>query len=266
MDVGIIGLGRMGGNMARRLHLGGHHVVAYNRTPERTREITGEGIDGAFSLQELAATLLYRADAGRRSYRQILAAIAALAPEQLRRLLAAGLAHRGEHDDLLREHQVGYGLVFDLVMDVGAFRDLHRHRRCVQIARDPDPADGFDDPEEVFRAGLGAAGAALAREAGLVDRYRAALERAFAAAAELRAPLGVESLYLLPLAARVRALFKMDYAQAAYIAELRTGPSGHFSYRRVAWAMHKALAERHPALAGPLRVTDPYAVVDLLRR
>ena len=57
MDVGIIGLGRMGGNMARRLHLGGHHVVAYNRTPERTREVTAEGIDGAYSLEELRARL-----------------------------------------------------------------------------------------------------------------------------------------------------------------------------------------------------------------
>ena len=57
MDVGIIGLGRMGANMARRLHLGGHHVVAFNRTAERTREITGEGIDGAYSLQELTTML-----------------------------------------------------------------------------------------------------------------------------------------------------------------------------------------------------------------
>jgi 6-phosphogluconate dehydrogenase len=57
VDVGIIGLGRMGGNMARRLHLGGHHVVAYNRTPERTREITGEGIEGAYSLVELRQML-----------------------------------------------------------------------------------------------------------------------------------------------------------------------------------------------------------------
>ena len=53
MDVGIIGLGRMGSNMARRLHLGGHRVVAFNRTPERTREMAGEGIDGAYSLEEL---------------------------------------------------------------------------------------------------------------------------------------------------------------------------------------------------------------------
>src|SRR5262249_59853592 len=109
-------------------------------------------------------------------------------------------------------HQAGYGLVFDVLMDVGGFRDLHRHRRCVQIVRSPDPADGFDDPEEIFRAGLGDDGAAIARQAGLIERYRAALERAFAAAADLRGALGVESLYLLPLAARGRALFKTDDA------------------------------------------------------
>jgi 6-phosphogluconate dehydrogenase len=43
----------MGSNMARRIHLGGHRVVAYNRTPEKTKAITGEGIDGAYSLEEL---------------------------------------------------------------------------------------------------------------------------------------------------------------------------------------------------------------------
>jgi 6-phosphogluconate dehydrogenase len=43
----------MGANMARRLQRGGHRVVAYNRTAERTREVTGEGIAGAFSLEEL---------------------------------------------------------------------------------------------------------------------------------------------------------------------------------------------------------------------
>src|SRR3712207_9235236 len=63
----------------------------------------------------------------------------------------------------------------------------------------PDPADGFDDPDEIFRAGLGDEGATIAREAGLVERYRGALERAFAAASDLRAALGPESLYVLPL-------------------------------------------------------------------
>ena len=57
MRIGFVGLGRMGGNMVRRLVRDGHEVVAYNRTPEKTREIMGEGADGAFSLEELVAKL-----------------------------------------------------------------------------------------------------------------------------------------------------------------------------------------------------------------
>ncbi|MBU4260909.1 MAG: decarboxylating 6-phosphogluconate dehydrogenase [Proteobacteria bacterium] len=57
MKIGIIGLGRMGMNMARRLMQGGHQVVAYNRSPDKTEEIMKEGSEGGFSLQELAEKL-----------------------------------------------------------------------------------------------------------------------------------------------------------------------------------------------------------------
>jgi 6-phosphogluconate dehydrogenase len=57
MRIGFIGLGRMGSNMVRRLLRDGHEVVAYNRTAEKTKEIVGEGADGAFSLDELVAKL-----------------------------------------------------------------------------------------------------------------------------------------------------------------------------------------------------------------
>ena len=57
MKIGIIGLGRMGMNMARRLIKGGHQVVAYNRSPDKTEEIVKEGAEGGFSLQELAEKL-----------------------------------------------------------------------------------------------------------------------------------------------------------------------------------------------------------------
>ena len=53
MQVGMIGLGRMGINMARRLLRGGHEVIVYNRTPARTEEIAKEGAVGAYSLADL---------------------------------------------------------------------------------------------------------------------------------------------------------------------------------------------------------------------
>jgi 6-phosphogluconate dehydrogenase len=57
MQIGFVGLGRMGANMVRRLLRDGHEVVAYNRTPEKTREIAGEGAIAAFSIEELVSKL-----------------------------------------------------------------------------------------------------------------------------------------------------------------------------------------------------------------
>jgi 6-phosphogluconate dehydrogenase len=57
MHLGFIGLGRMGGNMVRRLILDGHAVVVYNRTPEKTTEIASEGAIPSYSIEELVAKL-----------------------------------------------------------------------------------------------------------------------------------------------------------------------------------------------------------------
>jgi 6-phosphogluconate dehydrogenase len=57
MRIGFIGLGRMGANMVRRLLRDRHDIVAYNRTAEKTKEIAGEGAEGAFSIEELVSKL-----------------------------------------------------------------------------------------------------------------------------------------------------------------------------------------------------------------
>ncbi|MFH1215321.1 MAG: decarboxylating 6-phosphogluconate dehydrogenase [Pseudomonadota bacterium] len=57
MKIAMVGLGRMGMNMARRLLQGGHQVVAYNRSPDKTEEIMKEGAEGGFSLEELVVKL-----------------------------------------------------------------------------------------------------------------------------------------------------------------------------------------------------------------
>ncbi len=58
----------------------------------------------------------------------------------------------------------------------------------------------------------------------------------------------------------------MDFAEAQYISELRSGPAGHFSYRRIAWEMYLALKRQHPALAKHVRVTDFTQPIDILQR
>jgi 6-phosphogluconate dehydrogenase len=57
MQIGMIGLGRMGSNMVRRLHAAGHDCVVFNRTAKPVQELAAEGVVGASSLADLASKL-----------------------------------------------------------------------------------------------------------------------------------------------------------------------------------------------------------------
>jgi thymidylate synthase ThyX len=204
---------------------------------------------------ELATTLLY--GNCHYSYRQLRKAVESAGAARRSEIIDLGLRHRGKHDEMLRPFSAGQQFRFDILMDIGGFRDMHRHRRCVQIMQDFTTAHGFDTPPEV-------------EAAGVQPEYESAMKRAAAAVQELAnsgAPeAGQNAQYAIPLAFRKRTLFKMDFAEAVYISELRTTPAGHTSYRNVAYAMYEAVAAKYPALAKYFRVHDVTAPVDLLQR
>jgi len=217
---------------------------------------------------ELAATLLY--SASHHPYRQIRDLVAALPEARVSEIIELGLRHRGKHDEALRAFHAGAALRFDILMDIGGFRDMHRHRRCTQIIQPFTELHGYETPN---CGDLGPDVDILA-EAGVLTDFQSAIDSAHAASAQIasgasasHAPEAAHSaLYLLPLATRIRSLFKMDFAEAQYICELRSGPAGHFSYRRVAWEMYKTIERQHPSLARHIRVTDFTQPIDLLQR
>jgi 6-phosphogluconate dehydrogenase len=57
MQIGMIGLGRMGGNMVRRLLRGGHECVVFDRNPAAVEELAKEGATGASSMEDFVAKL-----------------------------------------------------------------------------------------------------------------------------------------------------------------------------------------------------------------
>jgi len=213
---------------------------------------------------ELAATLLY--SASHHSYRQIRDLVAKMPAARVAEIIHLGLRHRGKHDELLRAFHAGAALRFDILMDIGGFRDMHRHRRCTQIIQGFTSRHGFETPSSGDLGG----DADILAEAGILADYQSAIEAAHNASAQIaasKAPEAAQSaLYVLPLATRVRSLFKMDFAEAQYISELRSGPAGHFSYRRVAWEMYLELERQHPSLAAHIRVTDFTKPIDILQR
>ncbi|MGB8260054.1 MAG: FAD-dependent thymidylate synthase, partial [Terracidiphilus sp.] len=224
---------------------------------------------------EIASTLFYSVSSY--SYRQIRDLVADLPEARVNEIVELGLRHRGKHDELPRAYQAGAALRFDIAMDIGGFRDMHRHRRCVQILQPFTPNLGWETPDG---KGLGGKANHPFRDDAWIEYksdedwsnagYNGAIRLAHSASRQIgagKAPEAAQAaLYLLPLATRCRSLFKMDFAEAQYISELRSGPAGHFSYRRVAWEMYLALQRQHAELARHIRVTDFTQPIDLLQR
>jgi thymidylate synthase ThyX len=252
-------------NAAREMEQAAREKLARLGEPDRSAQVELVEPSGD-PLREIVATLLYRYDAGGHSFSQVQSLVADMTQAQAEEVFDLSLAGRGRHDDVLREHRGGYALTFDVLVDLGSFRDLHRHRRCVQVQQPLGWLHAFDRPEDVFGYGLGSRAALGALEAGLGEAYADTLFKAEQAADVVRAKAPLAADYLLPMAYRTRCLFKLDWAEAAYIVEQRTQPQGHFSYRRVAWGMYTALRERNPKLAEPIRAVDPDGPLDLLRR
>jgi len=163
-------------------------------------------------------------------------------------VIEVAVRSRTRRDELLRNFR-GSLYAFDIVMDLGSYRDMHRHRRCHQLRQPYSASLGFDVPDAI-------------QESGLAPRYTAAIETALRAFEGLPRP---QAEYILPFATRSRFLFKMDFAEAEYIARLRSGVKGHFSYRAVAWEMKRAMDAVEPELGRWIEATPP-SVEDPLRR
>jgi 6-phosphogluconate dehydrogenase len=107
MQIGMIGLGRMGANMVRRLLEGGHDCVAYDRSAQAVQEVVAEGARGARSIAELVGALT----SPRAVWIMVPAAIVDSVIAELRPLLRAGdiLIDGGNssyHDDIRRADEL----------------------------------------------------------------------------------------------------------------------------------------------------------------
>lgn len=184
---------------------------------------------------DIVATLLYPVTA--HPFRELYELARSWSANRRAEVVDVACRSRTRHDELLREFRGGL-YAFDMTMDIGAYRDMHRHRRCQQFRQAYSGTLGWETPT-------------LAADSTV---YRRAMERAFAAMRSLPAP---GAHYLLPFGARGRFLFKMDFAEADYISRLRSGVKGHFSYRKVAWGMKLAMEKLEPELGRLIEATPP---------
>ena len=210
---------------------------------------SGEAVDllrPSDTAADIVASLLYPVTD--RPYRELYDWAAASSRAVQNEVMDLAARSRGRRNDMLRGFHAG-PYVFDIAMDIGAYRDLHRHRRCHQYRQPYSGRLGYSTPQAIHDAGLEA-------------MYGAAMDAAFAAMRALPEPA---SHYLLPFGARSRFLFKMDFAEVEYIARVRSGVKGHFSYRDIAWRMKEKFEALEPHLGRLIQATPPW-IEDPLKR
>ncbi|MEF3274541.1 MAG: FAD-dependent thymidylate synthase [Chloroflexus sp.] len=134
---------------------------------------------------------------------------------------------------------------FDILADIGAYRDLQRHRVLTQERQRFTVIHGFVTPPELELIGV-------------ADRYRAALEQAADLVMKLEHDFPHEAQYAVPFAFRIRWRVKLNLREAYHLIELRSARQGHPSYRAIAQMMFQEINAVHPTLAAGMRFVDQH--------
>jgi thymidylate synthase ThyX len=195
---------------------------------------------------DIVATLLYPVTD--RPFRELYEMATTWSDRRRAEVIDVALQSRTRRDEILGGFRGGL-YAYDMAIDIGAYRDLHRHRRCQKFRQAYSGKLGFETP-------------ALIGDSGVAEIYDAAMRQAFDTLRQLPAPAAD---YLLPFGARSRFLFKMDFAEAEYISRLRSGVKGHFSYREIAWEMKCKMEQLEPELGRLIDATPPW-IEDPLKR
>ena len=176
-----------------------------------------------------------------------------LTAEQRSKILDEYLSRRQHRRDKPGRalEQVYY--TFDILGNLGLYRDLQRHRILTQERQNFTTVHGYDTPPEIQEGGV-------RPPAGSSPRFKPAfdhcMERAAQLYEEIYPDLPLEAQYVVPFAYRVRWYMKLNLREAIHIGELRTLPQGHPDYRLIVQQMWRKIQEVHPTLAKYARFID----------
>ncbi len=132
---------------------------------------------------------------------------------------------------------------FDILANLGLYRDLHRHRMLSQERQDFTAVHGYDTPPEI-------------EEIGFKPSFDRCMERAATLWQRIHKDLPLESQYVVPFAYRVRWSIKVNLRELVFLGELRTMPQGHPDYRIIVQQMWRKVQEVHPTLAQYAKFID----------
>lgn len=172
---------------------------------------------------------------------QVLDRVSRMSLEDKTRILTAYVGDRSN-----RRHRPGRAFErtdyrFDVLSDYGAFRDLQRHRILTIEWQRLTPYHGYVRPE-------------LVDAAGCTAMFDEVMERSFSLYEDMQGDHPEQAAYAVSMAHRIRYVMQFNAREAMHMLELRSGPQGHPSYRRVALEMHRQIRDvaGHRAVAAAM--------------
>jgi thymidylate synthase ThyX len=218
-------------------------------TTTAAKALTAKAVDGAARDTKEPVTLI---DYDTRAEEKVIAAIlysharyplaqlreiaAKMSGEERGKILAEHFAKRRHRRDKLSRAFENVYYTFDILGNLGLYRDLHRHRILTQERQDFTTVHGYDTPPEI-------------EEAGFKNVFDDCMKRAADLYGQIFADLPNQAQYVVPFAYKVRWYMKMNLREALHMVELRTMPQGHPDYRFICQEMWRKIQQVHPALA-----------------
>jgi thymidylate synthase ThyX len=184
--------------------------------------------------EKIIAAMLY--PHGRQPLQQLRQIAARMSAEERRKILLEFFGQRRHRRDKLGRAFENVYYTFDILGNLGLYRDLHRHRILTQERQEFTTAHGYDTPPEIS-------------EAGFKSEFDRCMERAAELYEQIYRDFPCEAQYAVPFAYKIRWYMKMNLREALHMVELRTLPQGHPDYRFICQEMWRKIQSVHPTLA-----------------
>jgi thymidylate synthase ThyX len=189
--------------------------------------------DGA-AEEKIIAAILYAHS--RHPLEQLRQSAAKINSEERHKILGELFGKRRHRRDKLSRAFENVYYTFDILGNLGLYRDLQRHRILTQERQEFTTVHGYDTPPEI-------------EEAGFKKEFDNCMKRAADLYEQIYRDLPSEAQYIVPFAFKIRWYMKMNLREALHMCELRTMPQGHPDYRFICQEMWRKIQEVHPALA-----------------
>jgi len=204
---------------------------------QHKKEVTLIDFDKDAEVKFVTAALYPKSGLSLPEVREI---VSNMSEDERKEVIKAYMSHRTN-----RRHRPGRAAenvhyTFDILGNLGIYRDLHRHRQLTQERQPYTVEHGYDTPAEIFELGQ--------TEPEVLERFDNAMNMAAETFQKISSVLPNEAQYVVPLGYREAWYFTLNLRELYHLVELRSQPQGHPDYRRIVQEMYKQVKEVHPNL------------------